>query len=129
MSLKEVRRREKFEKKVRQGFRGYPVATVAYYGPDDRRASKVVVGIVTAQDAEADPMKKWFSADKDVRTEPTIRDEILSFIEDNAVKSIALISRIIGCPHEEGIDYPDGASCPQCPFWENRDRFTGRVIE
>jgi len=26
-------------KKARRGFRGYPVATVAFYGPDDTRAS------------------------------------------------------------------------------------------
>ena len=35
------------KKKARRGFRGYPVATVAYYGPDDQRASKVAVGIAT----------------------------------------------------------------------------------
>src|SRR5712692_4405008 len=29
---------------------------------------------------------------------------------------------IIGCPHEEGIDYPEGKSCPQCPYWARRAR-------
>jgi len=51
------------EKRAKQGFRGYPIATIAFYG-------------------------------------------------------------IIGCPHEEGTDYPEGKSCPQCPFWAGRDRFT-----
>jgi len=32
-------------KKTKKGFRGYPVATVAYYGPDNKRASKVEEGI------------------------------------------------------------------------------------
>jgi hypothetical protein len=32
-------------KKARRGMRGYPLGTVAYYGPDDRRATKVAVGI------------------------------------------------------------------------------------
>ncbi len=36
---------------------------------------------------------------------------------------------IIGCPHEEGIDYPDGEVCPQCPFWARRDRFTGELLQ
>jgi hypothetical protein len=27
-------------------------------------------------------------------------------------------------PHEEGIDY-EGATCPACPFWAGRDRWTG----
>lgn len=26
---------------------------------------------------------------------------------------------------EEGIDYPDGEACPQCPYWAGRDRFSG----
>jgi len=29
-----------------------------------------------------------------------------------------------GLPHEEGIDYPDGSSCPKCPYWAGRDRGT-----
>jgi hypothetical protein len=37
-------------KRARKGFRGYPVATIALYGPDDRRATKVAVGIVTREE-------------------------------------------------------------------------------
>ncbi|MGH9387747.1 MAG: DUF1186 domain-containing protein [Vicinamibacterales bacterium] len=36
--------------------------------------------------------------------------------------------RIIGCPHEEGIDYPMGRSCPRCPFWADIDRFTHEPV-
>jgi len=35
--------RKWLSKKGETGFRGYPVGTVAFYGPDDKRASKVVV--------------------------------------------------------------------------------------
>src|SRR5437016_2772647 len=35
----------------KRGLRGYPVATVALYGPDDTRATKLTVGIVPAEDA------------------------------------------------------------------------------
>lgn len=38
--------------KSRRGFRGYPVATVAYYGPDASRASKVAVGVILAEGDE-----------------------------------------------------------------------------
>ena len=31
-----------------------------------------------------------------------------------------MTDRIIGCPHEEGIDY-EGSVCPRCEFWANRD--------
>jgi hypothetical protein len=39
-------------KRSNKRFRGYPAATVAFYRPDDRRASKVAVGIVPAEGAE-----------------------------------------------------------------------------
>ena len=61
MSFKETRIREKFAKKAQRGFRGYPVATVAYYGPTDKRTSKVVLSIIKAEGTGAEPMKKWFS--------------------------------------------------------------------
>ena len=41
--------RKRLTKKAKKGFRGFPVATVAFYGPDDRRASKLAVGIVLAE--------------------------------------------------------------------------------
>jgi hypothetical protein len=30
-----------------------------------------------------------------------------------------------GCPHEEGVDYPEGEACPDCPFWAGRSRPIG----
>ena len=33
--------RKRLTKKAKKGFRGFPVATVAFYGPDNRRASKL----------------------------------------------------------------------------------------
>jgi hypothetical protein len=109
-------------KKARRGFRGYPIATVGFYGPTDQRASKVVVGVMAAPDAEVDPLERWFS-DEDVRFDPSIRREIHQFIETNAVKTVKMSKTIIGCPHEEGVDYAEGTSCPKCPFWDGRDRF------
>jgi hypothetical protein len=38
-----------------------------------------------------------------------------------------MTDKIIGCPHEEGIDYPDGEQCPVCPYWAGRDRWTGAL--
>ena len=115
------------EKRARRGFRGYPVATVAFYGPDDTRATKVAVGIVATEGAEPDALERWFAED-DVRKDPTISKEILEFIKSHAVRSVVIADRIIGCPHEEGIDYPEGQKCPQCPFWAHRDRWSGEVL-
>lgn len=114
-------------KKAHRGFRGYPVATVAFYGPDDRRASKVAVGILLHADEEPAQMRRWTSDDRDVRDDPALAEEILVFIGEFDVKTVAMTDRIIGCPHEEGIDY-HGAICPTCTFWADRDRWTGEVI-
>ena len=37
-------------KKAQRGCRGYPIATIAYYGPDDKFASKVAVGIMLGEE-------------------------------------------------------------------------------
>ncbi len=115
------------EKQSRRGFRGYPVATVAFYGPDDQSATKVAVGIVAAEGAAADPLQRWFSQKADARSDAEIARQIAEFVDTHQVASVALVDRIIGCPHEEGVDYPEGTACPQCPFWANRDRWSGEL--
>ena len=70
--------RKRLEKKAKKGFRGYPIGSIAFYGPDDRMATKMVASIVHGE-------------------------------------------------REEDIDYP-GPTCPQCPFWANRDRWTGEIV-
>ena len=104
------------------------MATIAFYGPSDEVASKVAVGIVPAEDAEADPLERWFSDDRDARKDSTIGESILAFIRQHGAKTVVMSDSIIGCPHEEGIDYPQGQVCPQCPFWAHRDRWSGEII-
>ena len=55
------------EKKSKSGFRGYLVGTVAFYGPDNLRASKVAVAVVTAEGAPPFALRRWFSETGDVR--------------------------------------------------------------
>jgi hypothetical protein len=118
----------KLEKMARRRT-GFPMATVAYYGPNDQFASKVVVGIrESLKQKEIVNLKKWFSTEMDVRFDADILLEMLEYIEANSVHRVALAERIIGCPHEEGIDYPMGETCPECPFWANQDRWTGEII-
>jgi len=106
-------------KKASKGRKGYSVATIAFYGATNKVATKLVCGIVKAEGAEAEPMKKWFS-ECDTRKPEKILGEVLAFIEQNEAKSVVMVDKIIGCPHEEGIDYPEGESCPQCHFWKGR---------
>jgi hypothetical protein len=115
-------------KRARKGFRGYPVATIAFYGPDDRRATKVAVGIATREGAEVDFLERWYAEDGDLRANEETTQQIRAFLSQHDVVSVAMVDRIIGCPHEEGIDYADGSSCPECPFWRGRNRFTGEMV-
>ncbi|MGH7225346.1 MAG: hypothetical protein ACRELF_19160, partial [Gemmataceae bacterium] len=119
------RARKRLSKKAKKGFRGWPLATIALYGPDDSTATKLTVGIVPAEDAEATDLRRWFSKEQsDIRDDIRVTEEVLAFIAEAGVKSVVMTDRIIGCPHEEGIDY-EGATCPACRFWAGRDRWTG----
>jgi|GEM_PF-3948656 len=40
-------------------FRGYPVGTVAYYGPDDKTVTKIAAGIIRGDNQECSEMKRW----------------------------------------------------------------------
>ena len=110
-------------KRVHKGSKGYPVATIAFYGPDNTRASKVVCSILEYEDAEPETMRKWFSKG-DTRKSEKILGELISFIDEHEVNTVAMLDKVFWCPHEEGIDYPEGESCPECPYWKNRDRYT-----
>jgi hypothetical protein len=120
---------KRLSKKAKKGMRGWPVATIAFYGPNLTRATKVAVGIIPSQKAEADPLRDWKVDRGDVRTNPEIAREILAFIEQYQALSVVMTDRIIGCPHQEGIDY-EGEWCPDpaCEFWHGRDRFTGQMV-
>ena len=67
-------------KKVKKGFRGYPLATVALYGPTDKKATKVAVGIVLEEHADPRQMKKWHS--DDLMNDRDVFAEILEFIKE-----------------------------------------------
>ena len=52
------RARKRLNKRAKRGFRGWPVATLALYGPDDTMATKLAVGIVPSEDAEAHAVRQ-----------------------------------------------------------------------
>jgi hypothetical protein len=122
------RARKRLGKRAKKGFRGYPVATVALYGPDDTVATKLTVGIVPAENAEGTALRRWFSEGSDIRNDVDVAEEVLAFIAEAEAKSVVMTDRIIGCPHEEGVDY-EGSSCPHCPFWAGRNRWTGERLQ
>ena len=128
MSLKATWYRDKIRKKVTQGFQGYPASTITYYGPDDKVASKVAVSVILEDGGEPVALMRLFNQTYDIRNDAQANEEIVEFLKKHGVKSVISPDRILGCPHEEGIDYPEGEKCPKCSFWSIRDRFLGTVI-
>ena len=49
--------RYQIEKMARRATKTHPLATIAFYGPDDKRATKVVVGIISKPNASADHLE------------------------------------------------------------------------
>src|SRR3977135_1296849 len=116
---------KRLRKKARKGLRGWPLATIAFYGPNLSQATKVAVGIVPSKNAEVNELRDWKVELGDIRADPGIARGILEFMEEHGVLSVAMTDAIIGCPHQEGINY-EGEWCPVCEFWQGRDRFTGQ---
>ena len=64
--------RKWLEKKAKRGFRGYPIGTIAFYGPDERCATKVAVSVVRAPQSAPAELHRWFSEAGDLRMDGTI---------------------------------------------------------
>ncbi len=92
----------------------YPLATITYHGPSPDQASKIIVGILTAKD-QAPIIREW-SGDGIAEDVQSARD-ISLFIQEHDVSRVLTSEWVLSCPHEEGVDYPDGELCPFCPEW------------
>jgi hypothetical protein len=95
----------------------FPVGTVALYGPDDKTTTKIVAGVILEEDAEP-LIEKWVGTG--VENDPTVQQEIQDFFTKHGVKFVAATDENMGCPHEEGEDFPVGEDCPFCPFWKGK---------
>mgnify|MGYP000139971920 CR=1 FL=1 len=103
-----------FERAESPRLQHYPIGTVAMYGPDDKTTTKLAAGVILH--ADADPIiMRWVATD--VTTNPKIQQEIKNFFLQHDVKQVAMSQGNMGCPHEEGADFPEGGDCPFCPFW------------
>ena len=104
---------EHFRKAI-QSQTNYPIGTIAYYGPNDQTVTKIVAAVLP--DEKTNPLlKKWIG--EGVGEEPETAAEIGEFFREQDVQNVVMTEGIIGCPHDEGIDYPVGESCPDCPYW------------
>ena len=113
--------RKQIVNKAKKGFKGFPQATIALYGPSNRLATKIALGIFTHKDA--DPIMMRWHSEIDIRHDTKVMHEILKTLKLNEVKSVVMTDKIIGCPHEEGVDYPEKGDCVNCTYWMGKDRW------
>jgi hypothetical protein len=100
-----------------QRYPQYPIGTVALYGPDDKTATKMVAGVILHENAEPILMR-WMATD--VTANPKAQQELKAFFLQHGVKQVTMVKGNMGCPHEEGEDFPNGEDCPFCPFWKGK---------
>lgn len=106
-------RKEKFRKLVSEND-AYPLATITYRGPSPDLASKIIVGLISAKD-KAPVIREW--AGEGIAEDVEAAREIARFIQENDVSRVLTSEWVLSCPHEEGVDYPEGELCPFCPDW------------
>ena len=65
----------------------YPLATISAYGPDNRRATKLVVGILRRAGQDMGPMRSWSTDAGDVRNDPVIAAELADWLRLKASRT------------------------------------------
>jgi len=76
---------KRLRKKSRKGLRGWPIATVAFYGPNLSQATKVTVGIVPSENAEVEELRDWKVDHGEIRADPGTAREILDREASSAI--------------------------------------------
>jgi hypothetical protein len=95
----------------------YPICTVAMYGPDDKTTTKIAASVIVHDGAEP-IIQRWVVTN--VTTNPKVQEELKDFFRQHGVKRVVMSEGNMGCPHEEGEDFPLGEDCPFCPFWKGK---------
>jgi HEAT repeat protein len=95
----------------------YPIGTIALYGPDDSTTTKIVAAVVKRERTEP-ILERWVGTA--IGNNPKVRRQIREFFDRHHVNSVVATEGNLGCPHEEGLDFPSGEDCPFCPFWAGK---------
>ena len=109
-----ARRKRQFRNLISENS-SYPLATITYHGPSPTHASKIVVGILKSKD-QAPVIQSWTGVN--IAENVEIAREITGFIKEHDVARVLTSEWVLSCPHQEGIDYPEGDLCPNCPDWQ-----------
>jgi hypothetical protein len=92
---------------------------VAGYGPDDKTVTKIVLAIfATPSDEEDSGLQRWVGTN--IVSDLKAAREMYEFMRAHGVRTVTTATVVMGCPHEEGEDFPDGGDFPFCPFWKGK---------
>jgi hypothetical protein len=94
----------------------YPIGTVSYFGPNDQEVTKISVVITLSTGSQIS--NEWHG--ENIAIDPSVAREIGKFLQANGVEQVLMTDGIVGCAHEEGVDYPQGENCPHCPYWQSQ---------
>lgn len=71
--------KKRIAKQVKKGFNGYPLVSLAYFGPNDSLATEVVITFTLEEGAEAQQQK--FVSTVDAREDETVQSILVKIIE------------------------------------------------
>jgi hypothetical protein len=122
--MKKIRKRSAswLAKSARRGFRGYPIATVALYGPTADLATKIAVSIIPNERKSPHLLERWFFKDIDVRHDPVVGEQIQAFLRQHQARSVVVPA---GVPRGGG----DGLAGGNRPGAGRRSRMSSRLRE
>ena len=95
----------------------YPIGTIATYGPTDRKITKIVAAVLEYENSKP-ILERWVSTT--VSKNPKVQRQINALFVRHKVESVIKLDGNLGCPHEEGLDFPSGQDCPFCPYWAGK---------
>jgi len=104
----------------------FPIGTIALYGPNDKITTKIVATVIINENAKP-ILKRWVGTK--LKGNQKVLRETKAFFKKHKVKSVAISEVNLGCPHEEGEDFPVGEDCPFCPFWKGKQGSAGHEPE
>jgi len=95
----------------------FPFGILSYFGPDNESITKIVALVIKGSDIKP-ILRSW--SQPGVTSDPLVAAEIGKFFLENKTENIVMPDGVLGCPHEEGVDFPLRTVCPYCVFWSSQ---------
>ena len=83
---------KRIAKRVKKGFQGYPLISLAYFGESVNCSTEVVVGFISEEGGEAQEQK--FYSKCDARKDETIQTTLLKVIERADAKTVLEVAGV-----------------------------------